>query len=173
MAFISSGGTVISFCEYEDITQRDQRLFEVNEGLTSEIVEDLAVLATSAILDEIRSTDWWFRYWVGQSGSITSSEQTKSYPIMPAVNPTRIRARTQQFTDLAIYKTLYEYILPRIADFSAEDNAEVRKIGVYREKYTGLFQRLIEDGDWYDYDNDGTVEPLERMPTPTNLQRRR
>lgn len=173
MAFISSSGSVISFCEYADITQRDQRLFEVNEGLTEEIVEDLAVLATSLILDEIRSTDWWFRYYVGQSGTISSSEETKSYPIMPAVNPNRIKARAQQFTDLAVFKTLYEYILPRIADFSNEDNAEVRKIGFYREKYQSLFTRLIEDGDWYDYDNDGTVEPLERMPSPVNLQRRR
>lgn len=173
MAFISSGGSVISFCEYADVTQRDQRLFEVNEGLTSTVVEDLAILATSSILDEIRSTDWWFRYYVGQSGTISSQEQTRSFPIMPAVNPNRIRARQQQFTDLAVFKTLYEYLLPRIADFSQEDNAEVRKIGVYREKYQSLFNRLIEDGDWYDYDNDGTIEPLERMPTPINLQRRR
>jgi hypothetical protein len=173
MAFISSGGVVISFCEYQDITERDQRLFEANEGLTETIVEDLAEKATSAILDEIRSTGWWARYWQVENNGFTTAEETKSYPIAPVLDPNRIRARTQQFTDLAIYKTLYEYLLPRIADFSAEDNAEVRKIGLYREKYQSLFTRLIEDGDWYDFDNDGTVEPLERMPTPVNLQRRR
>jgi hypothetical protein len=169
MAFISSGGTVISFCEYADITERDQRLFEANEGLSETIVEDLAEKATSLILDEIRSSDWWTRYWIAAGGGITTSEETLSYPIMPAVNPNRIKARTQQFTDLAIFKTLFEYVLPRIADFSAEDNAEVRKIGFYREKYQSLFNRLISDGDWYDFDGDA----LERMPTPVNLQRRR
>jgi hypothetical protein len=34
-----------------------------------------------------------------------------------------------------------------------------------------LFQELIDSGDWYDFNNTGTVSAEEKMPTRTNLQR--
>jgi hypothetical protein len=61
--------------------------------------------------------------------------------------------------------------LPKVADFSAQDNAEVVKIGVYRTKFDVLFRELIDDGTWYDFNNDGTVTELEKLPTRTNLVR--
>jgi hypothetical protein len=67
--------------------------------------------------------------------------------------------------------TLYEYLYPKIADFSSQDNAEVQKIGVFRTKFDVLFRELIEDGTWYDFNNDGTVTELEKLPQRTNLVR--
>jgi hypothetical protein len=64
-------------------------------------------------------------------------------------------------------------LLPRVADFSAQDNAEVQKIGVYRTKFDQLFRELIDDGTWYDFDGDGTVSSLEKLPTRQNLVRAR
>jgi hypothetical protein len=72
-----------------------------------------------------------------------------------------------------VYFTLYEYLYPKIADFSAQDNAEVQKIGVFRTKFDVLFRELIEDGTWYDFNNDGTVTELEKLPQRTNLVRAR
>jgi hypothetical protein len=61
--------------------------------------------------------------------------------------------------------------LPKVADFSSQDNAEVQKIGVYRTKFDKLFMELIEDGTWYDFDNSGTITALEKLPTRLNLVR--
>jgi hypothetical protein len=172
MAFISSGGNVISFCEYEDVLERDQRVFEANEGLTSTSVEDLAERATTRILYMIRNTSWWASYYLRQSGSsVNVNIFTSGLISVPLPDPNRIKARQQDFTDLCVFLTLYEYLLPKIADYSSQDNAEVKKIGVYNEKFRSLFQELIDSGDWYDFNNTGTVSADEKMPTRTNLQR--
>lgn len=172
MAFITSGGNVISFCEYTDVTDRDQRVFEANEGLTESIVEDLAERATTRILYLIRDTNWWGSYYLQQSGgSIDSSIYTSGLLSFPLPNPNLIKARQQDFTDLCVYYTLYEYLYPKIADFSNEDNAEKRKIGFYETKFNKLFTELIDSGDWYDFNNTGSVQPSEKMPTRVNLQR--
>lgn len=96
---------------------------------------------------------------------------TRSTPDVPLPNPNLILARKSDFTDLCVYFTLYEYLLPRVADFSAQDNAEVQKIGVYRTKFDKLFQEIIDDGSWYDFNADGNVTELEKLPTRTNLVR--
>jgi hypothetical protein len=172
MAFITSGGNVISFCEYEDVLERDQRVFEANEGLTSTIVEDLAERATTRILYMIRNTSWWTSYYLRQSGSsVNVNIFTSGLISVPLPDANRIKARQQDFTDLCVFLTLYEYLLPKIADYSSQDNAEVKKIGVYNEKFRSLFQELIDSGDWYDFNNTGTVSADEKMPTRTNLQR--
>jgi len=50
MAFITNNsGTVTSFAEYQDVLDMDQRLFENNEGLTDDIVEDLLTKSTQRI----------------------------------------------------------------------------------------------------------------------------
>jgi hypothetical protein len=58
-----------------------------------------------------------------------------------------------------------------VADFSAQDNSEVQKIGVYRTKFDKLFDELIQDGTWYDFDGSGTVTETEKLPQPRNLVR--
>lgn len=168
MAFISVTGNVIAFAEYSDVTDADQRLFEANEGIANEtMVEDLTEKATNRILQLIRNTEWWKRYYSIK----TSANPTLSFPEVPTPSPNKIEARKSDFTDLCVYFTLYEYLLPKIADFSTEDNAEVRKIGFYRTKFDELFRELIDDGSWYDFDDDGTIQQTEKLPTRTNLVR--
>jgi hypothetical protein len=173
MAFILSSGSVLAFAEYEDVTAADQRLFEANEGIADAIlVEDLTAKATSRILQLIRNTEWWRRYYrIEASDAQRLATQTKSYPQPPLPIGAQIEARKPDFTDLCVYFTLYEYLLPRVADFSTQDNAEVVKIGVYRTKFDDLFRELIDDGSWYDFNDDGTIQSTEKLPTRQNLVR--
>jgi len=63
MAFITSGTTVLSFATYDDVVDRDQRVFEANEGLTVDVVEDLL----------IRSTDAFFPNYAQQIGGVLTT----------------------------------------------------------------------------------------------------
>jgi hypothetical protein len=175
MAFINPGGTgVIAFAEYSDVTSADQRLFESNEGIADpDMVEDLTAKATNRILQLIKQSSWWVRYYqIEASPAQLQAAQTQSgYLDVPVPNPNLIRTRQSDFTDLCVYFTLYEYLLPKVADFSNEDTAEVRKIGFYQTKFDKLFRELIDDGSWYDFDDSGTVTSTEKLPTRTNLVR--
>jgi hypothetical protein len=173
MAFIILSGNVVAFAEYTDVTATDQRVFEANEGIADEtMVEDLTEKATSRILQLIRNTGWWKRYYLTEANSTQSlATNTLSTPDVPLPNPNYILARKADFTDLCVYFTLFEYLYPKIADFSSQDNAEVQKIGVYRTKFDQLFRELIDDGTWYDFDGSGTVTAQEKLPTRTNLVR--
>ena len=166
MAFILSGGSVISFAEYDDVVARDQRLFEANEGLTDVIVEDALVRATDRILTLIRSSGWWKSYYMKRSPSTLAVN-------VPAPNADQIIARQADFTDLAVYYALSEIILPKVADFGNADTAERQKIGFYDEKFRALMTELLEAGDWYDFDGDNTVELNEKQNAKINLVRRR
>jgi hypothetical protein len=173
MAFITSNNSVLAFAEYSDVTDCDQRLFEANEGIDDEdVVEGLTIKATNRILQLVRNTVWWKRYYMIEASEAQRlATNTRSTPDVPLPNPNLILARKSDFTDLCVYYTLYEYLLPRIADFSAQDNAEVQKIGVYRTKFDKLFLEIIDDGSWYDFNADGNVTELEKLPTRTNLVR--
>jgi hypothetical protein len=173
MPFIRSGGNVIAFAEYSDVTNTDQRVFEANEGIAdSTMVEDLTEKATSRILQLIRNTGWWKRYYLIEATDAQRlATNTRSTPDVPLPNANFILGRQADFTDLCVYFTLYEYLYPKIADYSAQDNAEVQKIGVFRTKFDTLFRELIEDGTWYDFDGSGTVTETEKLPTRTNLVR--
>jgi hypothetical protein len=176
MAFINPGQTgVIAFAEYTDVTSTDQRLFESNEGISDQtMIEDLTEKATSRILQLIRNTSWWKRYYLIEgSDAQRLATNTRSTPDVPLPDPDLILGRQADFTDLCVYYTLYEYLLPKVADFSSQDNAEVQKIGVYRTKFDVLFRELIEDGTWYDFDGSGTITELEKLPTRVNLVRAR
>lgn len=178
MAFISSGGIVTSFCEYDDVVERDQRITEANEINFSpfndlqELVESFAARATQKILYEIKDTDWWKALFLVLDGGATNVS-TLSYIDVPVPQTNKFVGRQQDFTDLCVYLVLFEYLLPKVADFSNQDNAEVRKIGFYREKYQSLFRTLIDAGDWYDFDGSGAVSNTEKMPTRTNIKRAR
>jgi hypothetical protein len=173
MAFITSNNLVLAFAEYSDVTDCDQRVFEANEGIDDEdLVEGLTIKATNRILQLVRNTVWWKRYYMIEASEAQRlATNTRSTPDVPLPNPNLILARRSDFTDLCVYYTLYEYLLPRVADFSAQDNAEVQKIGVYRTKFDKLFQEIIDDGSWYDFNADGNVTELEKLPTRTNLVR--
>jgi len=167
MAFIVENGTVISFADFQDVFDRDQRLFDSNEGLTDDVIEPLLERATQRILDQIKNTAWWKTYFVRRSENF---EFTTSADI-PTPNISKIIGRTADFTDLCVYTALAEYILPAVADFGNADNAERLKMGYYEQKSAKLFMELITAGDWYDFDGDGVIQSTEKDPGKVNLRR--
>lgn len=167
MAFIVENSNVISFAEYGDVYQTDSRLFDSNEGLTDDVIENLLIRTTERIVDKISATNWWRDYWINRAGA----QNIKTRADVPALNINRILGRHNDFTELCVYTALSEYILPRVADFGNADSAENRKMGYYQIRAEQLFNELIADGDWYDFDGDGVVESAERSPGVVNLRR--
>lgn len=167
MAFVTVNNSVISFAEYTDVIELDQRLFEVNEGLTDDVVEPLLERATQRILDRLRLTDWWSSYWLRRQTVVTVINSAQ----IPSLNINRIQLRQQMFTDLCVYVGLAELILPRVADFGNEASAERKKMGYYSVEAQRLFEDLVRLGDWYDFDADGTVENTEKQPGQIQFKR--
>ena len=167
MAFIIEASTVVSFAEFQDVVNKDQRLFEANEGLSDDIVESQLIRATERILSKIRSSAWWRSYYVKRD-LVTVFTTVAD---IPAVDPDLIIARENDFTDLCVYTALADFILPSIADFGNENNAERQKMGYYTQKADVLFSELITAGDWYDFDNSGTITSNEKEPGKVNLKR--
>lgn len=167
MAFINDGLTVISFAEYQDVVDRDSRLFDTNESLSEDVVEPLLIRATERILTKLRASDWWVSYYVKRSGPNSYSTVAD----IPELDPEKIQARENDFTDLCVYTALGEFILPKIADFGTEDNAERQKMGYYTQKADALFGELISAGDWYNFDGTGTISSNEKQPGQYNLKR--
>ena len=71
MAFIEEAGTVVSFAEFQDVLNKDQRLFEANEGLSDTAVDNSLVRATERILAKFRSSDWWRSYYIKRDSTLT------------------------------------------------------------------------------------------------------
>ena len=141
MAFIEDSTTVYSFANYTDVTSKDDRLFVENEGLTQTVVEDMLVRSTERILSQIRSSGWWYDLNSRMGASMLNRSD------VPAVDAKRILNRKNDFTDLCVFHAFHEAILPRVADFGAEDNAERQKIGFYQQRYDSLLKKLIETND--------------------------
>lgn len=166
MAFVNDGTTIISFAEYQDVVDRDSRLFDTNESLSEDVVEPLLVRATERVLTKLRASQWWVSYYVNRSNSSFSTVAD-----IPALDPEKIEARQNDFTDLCVYTALGEFILPKIADFGTEDNAERQKMGYYVTKAEALFAELISAGDWYNFDGTGAISSDEKQPGQFNLKR--
>lgn len=166
MAFVYSNGDFLSFANYGDVTVRDQRFFEANEGFTQLDVEDLLAQASQRILTQLRNTDWWKTYQFERDASLHWDLR-----LLPNVNPDNILAREQEFKDLNVYFALSEYLYPRVADFGNPDSAEVNKIKFHRDNYNKLFAELIESGDWYDFSGTGSITTDEKQPVKLNLIR--
>lgn len=166
MPFIRSNNTLRSFAEYQDVVDRDQRLFEINEGLSELEIEDHLIRASNRLLARIRVSNWWRTYQFTRNPGLNNDIR-----LVPPVDGAKIIARQSDFTDLCVYLALEEYILPKFADFSKEDSADIIKIKYYVDKTEKLFDELIEAGDWYDFDADGTVEKTEKQPVKINLVR--
>ena len=170
MAFIQQGNTVFSFAEFEDVVARDARLFQANEGLTQDVVEEALVRSTQRIIDSIRGTDWWKTYYIRRDGFDANVVVGQTVSV-PAPEGHKIRARRNDFTDLTVFYALSEYLYPAVADFGNPDSAERQKLGFYNTKYRELFTELVDDGDWYDFDGDGTITSDEIFPVRQNLVR--
>lgn len=167
MAFVIESNSVVSFAEFDDVIERDQRLIDANEGLSDDVIDPILVRATERILTKIRSSSWWRNYYVNRDSSINYN----SVADVPAVNADLIKAREHDFTDLCVYTALSEYILPKVANFGQEDNEERQKMGYYSQKADSLFVELITAGDWYDFDDSGTISSGEKSPGQINLKR--
>lgn len=168
MAFIQQGNTVYSFADYDDVLAKDTRVFQANESLTETVVEDAVVRSTQRILNQIRSTSWWKDYYRRQGGTDIAYGETIT---VAEVNPALIISRRTDFTDLCVYHAMSEYLLPKVADFGDETSSERAKVAFYNEKYRELFREIIDAGDWYDFDADGTIETTEKFPIRSNLVR--
>jgi hypothetical protein len=149
------------------VVARDQRLFDSNEGLTDDLIEDLLIRATERILAKIRSSSWWKSYYITRDNTTVYNTVAD----VPVVNPNKIKGRLNDFTDVCVYTALSELVLPMIADFGNENNAERQKMGYYTGKAESLLTELITAGDWYDFDGDNTVESSEKSPGQVNLKR--
>lgn len=176
MAFLVIGGNVVSYAEYTDVLQTDQRLFEANElkvpaesGFpdTVTFIEELLERATSRINTKIKASAWWKGY-LAYTGTTVSNPA-----LLPNFNPNRILARKQDFTDMCVAYALKEMILPLIADFGNPESPEVQKIKFYEAKFTDLFNELLDMADWYDADGDGTVEDSEKAYSFRPIRRTR
>ncbi len=167
MAFIRNGQNVVSFAEFQDVVDRDQRLFDANEGLTDDVVEAHLTRATERILTRLRTTSWWRDYYVKRDSSININ----SVADIPALDANKIKNRYNDFTDLCVYSAMADYILPNIADFSNEDSAERKKMAYYSQRAELLFGELVTAGDWYDFDGSGTIAANEREAGRYNLKR--
>lgn len=167
MAFIIVDNTVTSFAEFQDVVDADQRLLEANEGLTDDVVEPLLTRATERILTKLRATNWWRSYFIAFNDDITITTVAD----IPPLDVNYILDRQADFTDLCVYTAFADYILPRVADFGNQDNAERQKIGYYQNKATSLFEELVTAGDWYDFDNSGTISSKEKRPGIINPKR--
>ena len=167
MAFVIENNTTVSFAEFQDVVNRDSRLFDANESLSDDIVDAHLIRATERILAKLRASEWWRSYFVNRDDSTVISTVAD----IPALDPNKIIARQNDFTDLCVYTALGEFILPSVADFGREDNAERQKMGYYVNKAEKLFGELISAGDWYDFDDDGVVVSNEKQPGQYNLKR--
>jgi len=166
MPFIVENNTVVSFAEFQDVVQKDQRLFDSNEGLSDEIIENSLARATERILTKLRGSDWWRNYYDNRSNSTFNTVAD-----IPALDANRILARQNDFTDLCVFTAMAENILPIIADFGNTDSAERQKMGYYAQRADALFGELITAGDWYDFDDNNTIASSEKSPGQYNLKR--
>ena len=125
-------------------------------GTLNNYIEDLTTKSTNRINQKIRASARWREYlgYIGSGYDINS---------IPAFNPTKIVDRKADFTDMCCYYTLKEYLLPKIADFGNPESPEVQKIQYYDDKFNELFSELMNMFDWFDNNQDGTVEDGEKM----------
>ena len=167
MPFVTDNNTVISFAEFQDVVNKDNRLFDANEGLSDDVIETQLIRATERILSRLRSSAWWQSYYVNRNtGTVLNTLAD-----IPALDANRIIGRQNDFTDLCVFTALAEYILPSVADFGSEDNAERQKMGYYAQKTDALFGELISAGDWYDFNDDNVISSAEKSPGQYNLKR--
>lgn len=157
MTFIyNDNNDIISFAEFEDVLDTDQRVFDTNEGLSNSLITPWLEKSTDRIVTKITSSSWWQSIY-------------KTYGNDFDIN--LIIAKQDYFSDLCVYYTLSEFILPYIADFGNQDTAEYQKILYYQNKFAQLFEELLSTSDWYDVNEDGNITIDEIKPS-SNLRRR-
>ena len=181
MAFLKDGSNkVISFAEFTDVVQKDQRIFESNNlkipaqsGFltTEDFVEDMLQKSTNRIALKIKASTWWanYNYYVGNSFDPMDRPNVD----LDKIDPSNTLGRQQQFTDMCVYYCFAQFLFPLFAEFGNEESPEVAKITYYDNKFNDIFNELIAIADWYDADGDGTVESSEKAVTFSKTRRTR
>lgn len=167
MAFVETNTTVIAFATYDDFAGRDSRVLKENEALTQTVIEDQLVRSTERILSQLRASPWWYGLQTAKNQDLNLLTRAD----LPDVDAKNIRSRKNDFTDLCVYHSMYEYVLPRVADFGRENDPEREKIGYYQQKFNALLEELLADGSWYDFDGDETLESSDFKPQSTSPRR--
>lgn len=119
---------------------------------------DYHAKAREDILRRLR-TEWWVR---GKNFKVELGSVRTTY----ALEMDDTRLDETQFTKCAVYLVLSEYALPQLTKWNAtgdEDKFQVMMMH-YRKKYDAEFNQILQDGVRYDYDQDGTVEDIEKQP---------
>lgn len=148
MAFIKTSTETLSFAEYADITNADKRVFDDNNEIdVQDDIENELIKSTTIIVNRL-------------SGILGIT-----------VDSFKIEGRLQDFTDLCVYHCLAKRILPGVANFGDDDVSQRNKMAYYATEYEVLFKELVESGDWYDTDADGTVEDSESVATVIDKRR--
>jgi len=175
MAFLENPpGTVLSFAEYVDIYNTDQRVFESNEidwenapqspNNLMEYVDDLCIKATNRIVEKIRVS----KKWQDQTHSYNDSEFAGLF------DPNLIVRRKSDFTDMCSYYVLKEYLLAKVADWGNPESPEVQKIKYFEAKFNDLFDEMLTIMDWYDFDQSGAISATDiRVGLQTGRRRTR
>jgi hypothetical protein len=158
MAFLTVNNSVLSFAEYNDIVNTDQRVFESNEidwenapgspANLAEYIEDLCIKATNRIIEKIRVSNKWH--------SVAHKQDNTEYVAL--FDPNRILRRHSDFTDMCSYYVLKEYLLAKVADWGNPESPEVQKIQYFENKFDDLFNELLTIFDWYDFDDSGAID---------------
>ena len=176
MAFITVNNQVVSYAEYTDVLQKDQRILESNEIIipeesgfadVTEFIEDMLTKSTDRINVKIKASSWWFGFNNFNNSSVSNPA------LLPNFNPNLILSRKQDFTDMCVYYTFKEFLLPLVADFGNEESNEVQKIKYYETKFNDIFHELLALADWYDFDNSGTIDADEKAWTNQQVRRSR
>ena len=114
--------------------------------------------ARDDILRRLR-TEWWVR---GKNFKVELGSVRTTF----ALEMDDTKLDETQFTKCAVYLVLCEYALPQLTKWNAtgdEDKFQVMMTH-YRKKYDAEFNQILQDGVRYDYDQDGTVEDIEKQP---------
>lgn len=181
MAFVTNASSnVISFAEYTDVVQKDQRIFESNNlkipaesGFldVTEFIENLLEKSTDRITLKMKTSAWWKSYnnYTGNTYELHNLPDINK----DRIDPGNLLGRQQQFTDMCVYYCFKEYIMPLFAEFGNDESPEVAKIQYYDQKFNDIFTELLSVADWYDADGDGTVESSEKLTSFARTRRSR
>lgn len=149
-----SAGNVVAWASGEDVRDRDQRLFEINDvdfswssqnpGNLTEYLDDICKISATRIHSEISTHPGWL-----------------SHQGDAEFQPDLVLSRHQDFLDLNVCHALSDYVLPKIADFGNPDSSEVNKITYYEARYNRILESLMGRMDWYDTNQDGVIADTE------------
>ena len=109
--------------------------------------------AREDILRKLRS-EWW-----NKAKNYNSFPGNNRYAEMDATKLTE-----SQFTRVAVYRVLSDYILPQLTKWNTEGDEDKFQVMMthYQRRFKTEFAEILMDGVEYDFDNDGTVQDDER-----------